>query len=39
MRRFGHEATEQEIKDMLIENNIGLKAEITLFEFITLINK
>lgn len=26
MKRFGHEATEQEIKDMLIENNIGLKS-------------
>ncbi len=39
MKRFGHEATEEETKEMLYDNDIGLRKEITLFEFITLINK
>lgn len=39
MRRFGHEATEEEIQEMLRENNIQYGKELTLFEFIGLINK
>lgn len=39
MRRWGHDATEEEVREMLKEHKLDSKREMTLMEFIEIISK